>query len=100
MPTSGPDDQKIVSLNAVRQRRTDDLLSGSIPLTSLLYRRRDRIAANLLVSDVLTTYMSGSGIGPAGVMVMLGIAEDARVRDLTAEQRGQITDTIAATSQR
>jgi hypothetical protein len=66
--TPEPDDQKIVSLNAVRQRRTDDLLSGHIPLTSLLYRRRDRIAANLLVSDVLTTYMRGSGIGPAGVM--------------------------------
>ena len=33
-------------------------------------------------------------------MVMPGIAADARVRDLTAEQRGQITDTIAATSQR
>lgn len=28
--------------------------------------------------------MSGSGIGPAGVMVMPGIADDARVRDLTA----------------
>jgi hypothetical protein len=26
---------------------------------------------------------------------MLGIADDARVRDLTAEQRGQITDAIA-----
>jgi len=34
------------------------------------------------------------------VMVMLGIADDARVRDLTAEQRGQITDAIAATSGR
>ncbi|ELB86571.1 hypothetical protein R1X32_08990 (plasmid) [Rhodococcus opacus] len=100
MPTPEPDDQKITSLNAVRQRRTDDLLSGSIPLTSPLYRRRDRIAANLLVSDVLTAYMRGSGIGPAGVMVMLGIAEDAPVRDLTAEQRGQITDAIAATSGR
>ncbi|WP_054248863.1 hypothetical protein [Rhodococcus opacus] len=100
MPTPEPDDQKIISLNAVRQRRTDDLLSGSIPLTSLLYRRRDRIATNLLVSDVLTAYMRGSGIEPAGVMVMLGIAEDARVRDLTAEQRGQITDAIAATSGR
>jgi len=44
--------------------------------------------------------MRGSGIGPAGVMVMLGIADDARVRDLTAEQRGQITDAIAATSGR
>ncbi|MCZ4586042.1 hypothetical protein [Rhodococcus opacus] len=44
--------------------------------------------------------MSGSGLGPAGVMVMLGIADDARVCDLTAEQRGQITDAIAATSQR
>lgn len=30
--------------------------------------------------------LRGSGIGPAGVMVMLGIADDARVRDLTAEQ--------------
>ncbi|WAM19506.1 hypothetical protein [Rhodococcus sp. JS3073] len=29
---------------------------------------------------------------------MLGIADDARVRDLTAEQRGQITDAIAATA--
>ena len=102
MPTPEPNEQTIVSLNAVRQRRTVDLLSGSIPLTSLLYRRRDRIAAGLLVADVLTAYMRGSGIGPAGVMVMvmLGIAADARVRDLTAEQRGQITDTIAATSQR
>ena len=99
MPTPEPNEQTIVSLNAVRQRRTVDLLSGSIPLTSLLYRRRDRIAAGLLVADVLTAYMRGSGIGPAGVMVMLGIAADARVRDLTAEQRGQITDTIAATSQ-
>ena len=44
--------------------------------------------------------MSGSGIGPAGAMVMLGIADDARVRNLTAEQRGQITDAIAATSGR
>ncbi|WP_257014938.1 hypothetical protein [Rhodococcus sp. ACPA1] len=44
--------------------------------------------------------MSGSGIGPAGVMVMLGIADNARVRDLTDEQRGQITDAIAATSGR
>lgn len=52
MPTPEPDDQKIVSLNALRQRRTDDLLSGDVPLTSLLYRRRDRIAANLLVSDI------------------------------------------------
>ncbi|KXF57176.1 hypothetical protein AXA44_30805 [Rhodococcus sp. SC4] len=100
MPTSEPDDQKIVSLNAVRQRRTDDLLSGYIPLTSLLYRRRNRIATNLLISDVLTAYMHGSGIGPAGVMVMLCIAEDARVRDLTAEHRAQITDAIAATSGR
>ena len=100
MLTPEPDDQKIVSLNALRQRRTDDLLSGHIPLTSLLYRRRNRIAANLLVSDVLTTYMRGSGIGPAGVMVMLGIADDARLQDLTAEQRGQITDAIAATSGR
>ncbi len=33
-------------------------------------------------------------------MIMLGIADDARIRDLTAEQRGQITDPIAATSQR
>jgi hypothetical protein len=100
VPTPEPDDQKIVSLNALQQRRTDDLLSGRIPLTSLLYRRRDRIAADLLVSDVLTTYMRGHGIGPAGVMVMLGIADDARARDLTAEQRGQITDAIAATSER
>nr|WP_271212559.1 hypothetical protein [Rhodococcus wratislaviensis]GLK39054.1 hypothetical protein GCM10017611_59240 [Rhodococcus wratislaviensis] len=98
MPTPEPDDQTIVSLNALRQRRTDDLLSGDIPLTSLLYRRRDRIAANLLVTDVLTTYMSGSGIGPAGVMVILGIADDARLQDLTAEQRGQITDSITASS--
>lgn len=37
-------------------------------------------------------------LGAAGVMVMLGIADDARVRDLTAEQRGQITDAIAATA--
>ncbi|MDV6247062.1 hypothetical protein [Rhodococcus opacus] len=100
MPTPEPDDQKIVRLNALRQRRTDDLLSGHIPLTSLLYRRRNRIAANLLVSDFLTTYIRGSGIGAAGVMVMLGIADDARVRDLTAEPRGQITDAIAATSGR
>ena len=44
--------------------------------------------------------MRGSGIGPAGVMVMLGMADDARVRDLTADQRGQITDANAATSGR
>ncbi|MDV6247396.1 hypothetical protein [Rhodococcus opacus] len=31
--------------------------------------------------------------------VSAAIAADARVRDLTAQQRGQITDTIAATSQ-
>jgi hypothetical protein len=100
VPTPEPDDQKIVSLNALQQRRTDDLLSGRIPLTSLLYRRRDRIAADLLVSDVLTTYMRGSGIGPAGLWSCSASPTTPGVRDLTAEQRGQSTDAIAATSGR
>ncbi|WP_244373404.1 hypothetical protein [Rhodococcus sp. ZPP] len=64
----------------ITRRKADDLLSGSIPLLNA----SGRIVPDRLVSDVLTTYMRGSGIGPAGVMVMLDIADDARVPDQAA----------------
>jgi hypothetical protein len=64
----------------ITRRKADDLLSGSIPLLNA----SGRIVPDRLVSDVLTTYMRGSGIGPAGVMVMLDIADDARVSDQAA----------------
>ncbi|MDI9979268.1 MULTISPECIES: hypothetical protein [unclassified Rhodococcus (in: high G+C Gram-positive bacteria)] len=48
MPTPEPDDQQNLIPNALRQRRTDDLLPGDISLMALLYRHRDRISVDLL----------------------------------------------------
>jgi len=57
-------------LDAVRRKRTDDLLSGDLPIAALFDRPGDPIACDLLVEDALTAHMRGSGSLGCGEMLL------------------------------
>jgi hypothetical protein len=48
----------------------------------------------LRVDQLIATYLPGAALGPAAIMVVLGIPEDSLVGDLTAEQRGKVQQGI------
>ncbi|MGW4335752.1 hypothetical protein ACWEK5_23480 [Rhodococcus koreensis] len=81
-------DPRVISLDTVRRKRAT--------IDALFDRTGDPIAGDLLVEDVLTAHMHGWGLGPSGVMIVLGINEGTRYRDLNAEQRAQIRNAVTA----